>query len=59
MHSSCFNEIHLPILSGKEGETVKLKIKSHGHGCITTDLKGYALVGKHLRLLEFMVCWRD
>lgn len=56
MHRSCSNEIHLSVLSGEEGEKVELKKKAHGHGCITTELKGSALLGKHLRLLEFMVC---
>lgn len=58
MHSSCFSEIHLPVLSGKEGETVELKNKACGHGCIATELKGSVLLGIHLRLLEFMLCWR-
>lgn len=56
MHSSCSNEINLPVLSGEEGEKVELKNKAHGHGCITTELKGSALLWKHLRLLEFMAC---
>lgn len=59
MHSSCSNEIHLPFLSSEEGEKVELKNKAHGHGCIMTELKGSALLAKHLRLLEFMVCWRE
>lgn len=34
MHSSCSNEIHLPVLSGEEEEKVELKNKAHGHSCI-------------------------
>lgn len=59
MHSSCSKEIHPPVLSGEEGEKIELKNKAHSHGCIATEPEGSALLRKHLRILEFMVCWRE
>lgn len=44
---------------GEEGEDTELQNQAHGQDCIITERKDTALLGKHLRLVEFMVFWRQ